>query len=212
MAAYLITEISGNKDFGGYLSIDGSKGIAIQDGRIYELPAGGHHVEIHSKDDFSRKMSKARYLPTSGSGITDAVLAAGEGDTWTIEVNLDENDILQLSVSSHHSKLVGTPQYAVSELNEAGVAYYEEKFEALRNVFERNKKQLTWGIILALGSVVFGIGAINSGTLSEHPIWTPIVLFGGLLIVGVLMIVFGIKKRVRQRPLYSYSLPFPPND
>ena len=53
--AYIYVEISGNKDFGGYLSVDGGESIALQDDFVYELEPGLHLFELHSKSDAERK-------------------------------------------------------------------------------------------------------------------------------------------------------------
>ena len=126
MAAYLHTQISGNKDFGGYLSVDGEKSIKIGDDMTYELSTGQHSLVVYSTSDAQRKTGELQakiYTHTSSSGaIMDTLEAASTlknlGDGWEINVVVEENQLVELSVLSKGTALVGDPMYKVTDLDE----------------------------------------------------------------------------------------------
>ena len=58
MAAYVSTYIQGGESWGGYLSVDGEKAIAIQNDMTYELCPGTHRFTIYTTSNIERGTAK----------------------------------------------------------------------------------------------------------------------------------------------------------
>ena len=203
MAAYLRTLISGNKDFGGYLSVDGEKSFKIADDMIYELSAGQHSLVVYSTSDAQRKTGEFQaklYANTSSSGVVLDTLEKASalknlGDGWEINLMVDENQIVELSVLTKGTNVVGDPMCKVSDLDEEDVERLENQFNEWRNTPIRSKKKMIWGLILTFCGV-FGL----SNVLTTQPIDVeaiPVMI--ALAAIGVLLFVFGFKKKIRRK-------------
>lgn len=203
MSAYLHTVIDGNKNFGGYLSVDGAKSFAINDDMTYELTPGHHALIVYSVPDFQRKSGKLQatlYTHTSSNGAVLDMLEAQSairnmGDGWEINIMVDDRQMVELNILSQGSKIVGDPMYAVSDLSEEEAKELEERFDAWRNTPIRSKKKMIWGAVLTfLG--VFG----TSNVLKESPVEIGGLLgMLGLAAAGVLLFVFGFRKKIRRQ-------------
>ena len=203
MSAYLHTVIDGNKNFGGYLSVDGAKSFAINDDMTYELTPGHHALMVYSVPDFQRKSGKLQatlYTHTSSNGAVLDMLEAQSairnmGDGWEINIMVDDRQMVELNILSQGSKIVGDPMYAVSDLSEKEVNELEERFDAWRNTPIRSKKKMIWGAILAfLG--IYG----TTGMLQQSPVEIGGLLgMLGLAVAGVLLFVFGFRKKIRRQ-------------
>lgn len=202
--AFIRTFIDGNTNFGGYLSVDGGKSVAIKDDMTYELENGKHHFEVHSTSDFSRKSGKFSDTldsMTSSSGvIVDSIIKAQNqssiGSTWGFDVILGDNDCVILHVSSKGQKLVGDPLYQIEQLSDEAVEELKQQFEALRNTPRRSKKLIGWGLGLM---ICFAICSINgaSSLIADGNIAALIVCIA-MIPIGLLMFLFGMKKKVRK--------------
>ena len=198
MAAYLNTVIDGNKNFGGYLSVDGEKAFAIGDDMTYELAPGHHILVIYSTSNFQRSAGKFQanmYMNTSSSG---AILDAMErhsalknlGDRWEINVYVEDHQMLSLNLLSKREKLIADPLYSVTDLSDEDVAQLEKRFEEWRNTPIRSKKKMIAGLIVAFCGLV--------GTSNSEGDVTGILLGIGLIVLGVLLFVFGFRKKIRR--------------
>ena len=203
MSAYLHTVIDGNKNFGGYLSVDGAKSFAINDDMTYELTPGHHALIVYSVPDFQRKSGKLQatlYTHTSSNGaILDALEAQSAirnmGEGWEINIMVDDRQMVELNILSQGSKIVGDPMYGVSDLSEEEVKELEERFDAWRNTPIRSKKQMIWGAVLTF----LGIFGASNG-LRESPVDVGgIFLMLGIVAAGVLLLVFGSRKKIRRQ-------------
>lgn len=203
MSAYLHTVIDGNKNFGGYLSVDGAKSFAINDDMTYELTPGHHALMVYSVPDFQRKSGKLQatlYTHTSSNGaILDTLEAQSAirnmGDGWEINIMVDDRQMVELNILSQGSKIVGDPMYGVSDLSEEQVKELEERFDAWRNTPIRSKKQMIWGAVLTF----LGIFGASNG-LRESPVDVGgIFLMLGIVAAGVLLLVFGSRKKIRRQ-------------
>lgn len=204
MSAYLQTLISGNQNFGGYLSVDGEKSFAVSHDMTYELAPGRHHFELFSTSDSSRKAAKGQawlYNNTSSSGaILDAIerqqIRSGMGDGYEFDVVVDDGEMVQVEIISKGSKLVGAPMFRTIELSPAEIAEWERKFEEWRNTPIRSPKQMIWGAVLAFLGVFGATNAINGG---EEDLMSALLLMGGIVAVGVLLFVLGFRKKIRRK-------------
>ena len=202
--AFIRTFIDGNTNFGGYLSVDGGKSVAIKDDMTYELENGKHHFEVHSTSDFSRKSGKFSDTldsMTSSSGvIVDSIIKAQNksniGSTWEFDVILDDDDCLMLHVNSKGQKLIGDPLYQIEQLSEEVVMELRKQFEELRNTPRRSKKLIGWGLGLM---ICFSLGCINgaSSLIAEGNIAALIVCIA-MIPIGLLLFLSGMKKKVRK--------------
>lgn len=214
MSAYLCTQISGNENFGGYLSVDGEKSFSISDGMIYELSPGAHSFIIYSSSDAQRAAGSAQawlYKKTSSSGaILDSLERASAskniGDGWQIDAYVTDGEMLTINVVSRGTKIVGNPQYSVCELDDAQLAELEKKqeeaakeYEEWKNTPVRSKKQIIGGLITALLGC-FGLYNYLSGSVvTEEPTQNLFLVMGGIIAIGVLFIFLGAKKKVRRK-------------
>ncbi len=205
MSAYLLTLINGNKSYGGYLSVDGEKSFPIQDDMTYELSPGQHSLSIYTNSDAQRKVGSVQasvYNNTSSSGvILDAIerqsALSNMGDGWVIDVFVQEGQLLTLSVLTKGSKFAGTPLYEVDDLTDEAIKELEEKFEAWRNTPVRSKKQIVWGLILAsVGAIIFSNYIRNNNEENAGGI---LVVWGIIFVVGVILFLLGMKKKIRRK-------------
>lgn len=206
MSVYLIMGISGNEQFGGYLSVDGEKSVSIVNGDFLKLSPGQHSLQIHSTSDAQRKMGKtqaALYNNTSSSGILMDTLErksalSNLGDSWNINVHVADGQAIYLNVLTKGEKFLADPTYCVEDMSEDMEKDLDEKYEAWVNTPIRSKKLMIWGIVLAfLG--VFGVSNFfTQGGMEEYGIAGFIVL--ALLIpLGGWLFYSGFKKKVRRK-------------
>lgn len=157
--AYIRIEVSGNPNFGGYLSVDEGSSIKLSDSDVYELDEGQHLFEIHSTSDFDRKAGGARrwlYNNTSSSGsILDSIerhdIAKQLGDDWNFQVVVDANDLIVISVMSKGEKIIGSPSYQIYDMDEETRTAYDEHFAQIHAEAERiaNTPRRSWKMIFA---------------------------------------------------------------
>ena len=199
MSAYLNTAIDGNKSFGGYLSVDGNKAFSIEDDMTYELAPGQHVLVIYSTSNFQRSAGKIQansYASTPSSGaIVDSIelnsALKNLGDSWEINVFVEDNQMLMINTLSKSDKLIGNPMYKIVDLDAEDIARLEKMFEEWRNTPIRSKKMITAGIIIA---VCGGVALSNAGGAIEA-----ILLGIGLIGLGALLFAFGFKKKIRRK-------------
>ena len=204
MSAYLQTLISGNQNFGGYLSVDGEKSFAVSHDMTYELAPGRHHFELYSTSDSARKNAKGQAWLYNNTGSSGAILDAIErqqirsqmGEGYEFDVVVDDGEMVQIEILSKGSKLVGAPMSRTVELSPDEIAELEAKFEEWRNTPIRNTKQMIWGAVLAFLGVFGATNAINGG---EEDMMSALLLMGGIVAVGVLLFVLGFKKKIRRK-------------
>jgi hypothetical protein len=209
MMSYLTLEVSGNKSWGGYLSIDGAASIDLQDDMVYELEPGQHYFVISTKSDGQTKVNNFQrflYNNTSSSGaIIDAIerqqIMNGMGDRWEVQVYLEEGQSVDLKVLTNGNNIVAAPMYGIRDLEEAEIEYLENVFaeihaeqERIANTPRRSKKLIVWGSIIG-GAFLFGcINMIGQGETSLDML---AVGLGGVA-VGLLLFLLGMRKKVRK--------------
>lgn len=206
MSAYLIFGISGNTNFGGYISIDGEKSVPIIDDDFIKLSPGQHSLQIHSTSDAERKMGKTQaflYNNTSSSGAILDSLERGAaksalGDTWDINVYVEDGQAIFLSVLTKGQIIIDDPLYKIEVMSEEMQKDLDEKFDAWLNTPVRSKKLIGWGIGLAFAGI-FGL----SNYLSQGGIETDgvggLVLFIGMAALGGWLFYSGFKKKIRRK-------------
>lgn len=197
--AFLHLSINGSTSFGGYLSVDGQKAFAIEDGDVYELANGKHSFVIYTASNFDRGNAKVYDWARSGQKAslltmaTDAARKGADGDSWSFTVNVQETQCAAIDVYTEGSRFVQEPELEVIELPQEKYQEYSEYFEKLRNTPRRNKKQMGWGIGL-IAAFAFGLSnAISSGESMS----AVAVMIGGIAL-GVLLFVLGVRKKVRR--------------
>lgn len=213
MSAYLMTFIYGNESFGGYFSVDGESSRPIEDDMTYQLDPGPHLIEIFSTSNFERKtgaFQASLYRNTSSSGaILDAIerrqALKNLGDSWSIEVFVEEGQAVVLNVRSSGNSIVGDPVYSIEDLSDEQIESLEEVFEELEREYQeelnrpkRKPAKIVWGIILMFCSLV-GIMNFSQADPQEYADapWAPWVVVLGLLAGGLLLFINGIRKKVR---------------
>lgn len=203
MYSYLHTAIDGNKNFGGYLSVDDEKAFAIVDEMIYELAPGQHSLVIYSTSNTERNIGKLQDTinkNTSSSGVILDTLEERSafknlGDRWEIDVMVEDGQMLDLNILSKGTKIVGNPMYRITTLSEEQREKLAKDFEEWKNTPIRSKKGMIWGVILAFCGVV-GV----SNVLKESPLdITGLAVTAGLALVGVLVFVLGFQKKIRRK-------------
>ena len=205
--AYLQTTISGNTNFGGYMSIDGAAAFAIKDDMTYELSAGQHFIVIYSTSNAQRNIAGAQrwlYNNTSSSGsIMDGIerqqIRAGEGDTWELQFMISDNQAIQIDVLTSGARIIAAPVYGFRDLDEEELEALEQAFaelhaeeERIANMPRRSPKMITWG------SVLFGVGGIMGLTLSLSGAIEAGIFMLIVAAVGVLLFALGMRKKVRK--------------
>lgn len=196
--AYLRLSIQGNTSFGGYISVDGSKSVAVKDGALYDLSEGQHYFVVSTTSDASRKFGKTyasmHASTSSGSMIGDAVAggitSSYAGNQWSFQVVVDSTDEVHVSVHTKGSKIIGDPMYSINELDEQTI----DEYEAILNVPSRNQKLIKWGIALI---ALFAFGLFNVIGDPEAGFAEAAVMIGGAGI-GALLFVLGMKKKTRR--------------
>ena len=193
MSVYLITRISGNENFGGYLSIDGGKSGAIENGEFIRLSPGQHSLQIHSTSDAQRGIGNAQaflYRNTSSSGVLGDALErqsakSNLGESWDINVYVEDDQVVYLNVLTKGQKIIDDPLYKVEDMSEelkqeldAKQQELEEKYEEWLNTPVRSKKLMVWGGVLAFFGVFGLANYFSSGGMQDSGI-------GGALVLGL---------------------------
>lgn len=216
MSAYLSTFIYGNESFGGYISLDGSASQPVEHDMIYQIEPGPHHIDFYSTSNRQRKagaFQAAVYSNTSSSGAILDALERREalknlGDKWSIDVFVGDGQVMTLSVRSSGNSIVGSPVYIVEDLSDEQIEALDEQFEKIHAAYvaemnrpRRKPGQIVWGIILLLLAAFgaynyYGTGAYLSG---EYEPYIPIIALGILVVVGLLLFINGVRKKVRRK-------------
>ena len=200
MAAYLHTTVDGNKNFGGYLSVDGEKSFKIGDDMTYELSPGHHSLVVYSTSEMQRKAGKFQASVYANTRSSGAILDSMElnsalkniGDGWEINVMVQDDQLLSLNVLSKGEKIVSAPLYNTVDLSQEEIEQLEKRFKEWRNTPIRSKKKMLWGVIIAFAGV---FGFSNSLNAAD----TEGLFFGvGLAAIGVLVFVLGFRKKIRR--------------
>ena len=197
--AYVQLMISGNTDFGGYLSIDGQKAFAIGHDVTYELSPGKHTFTVYTASNAERNSNAIYNWGKSGGSkavatIFDPVMKGAEGESWNFSASLEEKDCAVLTVTTKGTSFVKEPVLEVCKLSEEEYQRYKECFEEMRTTPRQNKKQLWWGIGVAAACAYCVINYISQGM--PDGIAPLLVILGGVA-VGVLLFIRGFQKRVR---------------
>ncbi len=216
MAAYLMTLIYGNENFGGYISFDGEEAIAVEHDMTYPIEPGPHHIDIYSTSNSQRRagaFQAALYRNTSSSGvILDEIqrrsAIQGLGDTWSIDVFVEEDQLLTLSIRSNGNQLVGAPMYHVEDLSEETLQYFEEVFAEQEAAYEaeqiriantprRSPKKIVWGaILMGMGSLC-GLSSLSELSSGDPTSVAVPFVFAGAVIGGVILFISGMRKKIR---------------
>lgn len=240
--AYITVSISGNENFGGYLSIDGAESFAVQDGYVYQLDNGPHFFELHTTTDAQRKAGERQRAVNNliGSGamgvLSDIQSTAAIGRTWEFHAEAWEGECLQLSILSEGHSINVPPRFSVVECTEEEIEEYEGIFaefyaeqeaemqrEAERKAEKERKeaeereirkttprisvKLLIPGIIISavcgMGILVYGStlltqeGGFNPADPSSLSLLVALGVFAAGLIVGLILLFSGAKKKIR---------------
>ena len=212
MAAYISTYIYGNESFGGYFSVDGGSSVEVQDDVTYQIDPGPHHSEFFSTSNAQRnagKLQAAIYRNTSSNGALFDELERREamknlGSHWTIDVFVEDEQMLVLNVRSNGNTIVGSPTYSVEDLTEEQSEALAEFFEELeqeiiaeRNRPKRSKKKIVWGTILTFLGACMAASIVSGELEKTDPEWIPWFAVGLFLVIGLPLFIDGIRKKVR---------------
>lgn len=223
MGSFLLTCVSGNENFGGYLSIDGEKPFLIKDDITYEISSGRHNFTVYSTSNFQRSAGRVQAFLYNNTGSSGRILDNLEantirnelGDCWEIDIVLEDDELFELSMLSRGQNIVGAPMYTVHDLGEERAEELRDKFrqmeaereaarEKLRNTPRRSVGKIVAGSILTGISGIFGLNIISmalSGEMGGDPIVSNIILMvivGLLAILGITLFLTGMKKKIRK--------------
>lgn len=223
--AYLMVRVGGNPQFGGYLSIDGASSFLLTDDMTYELSNGPHHMEIFTTSDAQRKLGKGQRIfnnivGTDGfiGAISEAQAENSLGESWSIQVHAEEDEVVYLEIVSNGRSIMSAPQYRVIQLEEdfleelrTEFAQIEEKKiqekiqaeqerklreERRKNTPRRSIPKIIVGAILSFysfcGLFAVAIGA-SSGNISPVFILIPLIP----LVIFLIMMFDGMKRKLR---------------
>ena len=198
--AYVKFIVEGNTSYGGYYSVNGGKSQPIKHDMIYEVANGHYQFTISEKSAAVKGASTVGRLANLASSNTsvmyDAYMAHQAGDDWKFSVDLTEDtDAVCIYTYTKGQSFYDDPEYKVIELDEE---YYQElkaKFERIRNTPRRSKKQIGWGIGLMLAFAFGTYNLLTSGEAYEAP---TLIFFIGMIGLGVLLFLLGIRKKVRK--------------
>jgi len=240
--AYITVSISGNEEFGGYLSVDGAESFAVQDGYVYQLDNGPHFFQLHTTTDAQRKAGERQRAVNNlvGSGamgvLSDIQSTAAIGRTWEFHAEAWEGQCLELSILSEGRSINVPPRFAVVECTEEEIEEYEGIFaefyaeqeaerereaeeraererkaaqerERLKTTPRRSKKLLIPGIIisaicalgiLAYGSMLLSAESVDPADPTSMTLLVAIGVLGVGLIVGLILLFSGAKKKIRK--------------
>ena len=181
MSAYLTTLIYGNENFGGYFAVDGDAARPVEHDMTYQLNPGPHHIDFYSTSNAQRKAGAVQahlYCKTSSSGvILDAIerrqALNNLGDSWSIDVFVDEDLLLILSVQTSGNYIVAGPFYKVEDLDDDEIETLEAVFEQMEqeaiaeaNRPKRKPAKIVWGIILMILGCFGAAGYYGTGAFS----------------------------------------------
>lgn len=111
--ALLKVSVTGGSDFAGYLSVNGCKEIMIVDGGVYEIPSGVVHFDYYTRSSAERKTGQLNAAVNGGSLIGAAMSASSMGESYSIDEEITDNTIVELSTFVKGNRKV----YAAPSLN-----------------------------------------------------------------------------------------------
>ena len=132
----------------------------------------------------------------------------GLGDTWSIDVFVEEDQLLTLSIRSNGNQLVGAPMYHVEDLSEETLQYFEEVFAEQEAAYEaeqiriantprRNPKQIVWGAILMGMGFLCGLSSLSELSGGDPTSYAVPLVFAGAMVGGVILFINGLRKKIR---------------
>lgn len=216
--AYLYFSVGGNPDFGGYMSVDGSRSILIKDDMVYELDDGVHAFSIHSTSDAKRASGRAHGAFNSIVG-TDGFMGAvnraqamnAMGDEWNFQARAEGDEVVVVEIVTRGDKIISTPEYQVTEFKDEIIESWKVAFEEQHKEEAEKERKRQEELSrprrskpkIIVGSILSGIGVlttllsvndISNGTASADSIAPWVVILG----VGVLLLILGLRKKVRR--------------
>ncbi len=216
--AYLYLSISGNPDFGGYLSMDGGRSILMQDDMVYEIEDGLHAYTIHSNSDAKRTSGRIQGTInnlTGSGGFFDTVNRVQAmnaiGDEWNFQARAEGDEVLMIEIVTKGDKIISTPEYQVTEFKDEIIQGWKEYFaeqhekeaEKERKRQEERAKPRRSKPKIIVGSILTGLGVFGSliristmaGGEGDPSEFAPMAVF---LVVGLILLLTGLKKKVRK--------------
>lgn len=149
--AYLIVNVSGNPNFGGYFSIDEGDSVQAVNGTIIQVPEGEHVISVFTTDDFQRDTAKWNRALSSGSNASlldkfnNSMAKRGQGESWRYEITVSETDGIFFEVESPNGKIEKAPNYSIRTLTEDEL---EECVEVIRKGAWETMKKFPVALIL----------------------------------------------------------------
>ena len=216
--AYLYLSIGGNPEFGGYLSMDQGRSILMKDDMVYEIEDGLHTYTIHSTSDAKRAGGHVQGTINNlvgGGGVMGAVndiqAMNAIGDEWTFQARACGDEVLQIEIVTKGERIISTPEYRVTNVDEETIARWkaifeeqhkQEEEEERKREEERSKPRRSKPKII-VGSIIGGVGAMatisNISAVSSGAVEpSNIIPFALLLVVGAVVLLLGLKKKIRK--------------
>lgn len=130
--AYLIVNVSGNPNFGGYFSIDEGDSVQAVNGTIIQVPEGEHVISVFTTDDFQRDTARWNKALSSGSNgslfdkFNNSMAKRGQGEAWHYEITISETDGIFFEVETENGKIKKAPNYSIRTLTEDELEEYDE--------------------------------------------------------------------------------------
>lgn len=204
--AFIKFNVSGNPQYGGYLTIDGVT-VSVTDDKVFQIKDGHHNFILHEKSAMSRfggKLSKfSANLSTNSSSSLERRWSKYEnnkadaaiGDTYVFSADLTPNDCVVITVETQEERFIDEPSYHCYDLSEEAFATLTHQASFLRTISTATKRMQTWSIIL----LFVGIFSIFSGfanLFAGNPEGWPVLAVAlGLSVIGALMLKNAIKRK-----------------
>lgn len=188
--AYLYFSVGGSSYFGGYVSVDGNKCFSIKDGTAVAIDDGLHAFQISTV---------AVYGKVSGG--------------YNFQASLNYDDVIVVEVVTRLNEIISTPTYHVKKLSDFDAKTIsmfnrladEKRASDLRKreEFEESLKPRRSKPKIIVGSILTGLGALGSligiltmagGEGDPSAAIAPMAVF---IIVGLILLLTGLKKKVR---------------
>lgn len=157
--AILRVKVQGGSDFGGYLSVNGGKEIMLYNGIVYKIPTGNVRFDYFSRSAIERKTGKLNAAVNGGSMLGSAIAANNMGQEFSVNHQVNENDIIEFSAFVRGNRDV----YAAPVLDTT----YSTPQE-IESLIEENKKNIAAANELDYNPTIALILCLLLGSLGVH--------------------------------------------
>ena len=158
--AHIYVSVTGNTDFGGYLTIGGNE-IKVYDTYAEEISNGNIDVILYSKSRASRDLAQGlgaiNNLKTSGGFFMDMVQKSNEkteenyrGEAWGQSYTVEEDDIIIVAVKSEGEDILDVA-FGIESMENEEYREWVEKSEFKSTVNRMKRAPTAFWLCVFLG-------------------------------------------------------------